>query len=381
MYEIIQDFNHDIFSEKEGPFVSIYQNTHTSPNEVQQDIITFKNHLKYAETSLQKKYDETVVNELLEPLRTLKENKIFWHNNTIGIAILASRNDYVVFRLHSNVKDKVIVADSFHTKPLIRHFQTGGTFDVLTLDREKFALYTCTQDQCHKVKFEEGTPITKKEVLGTLDDKGYLSHNSYNGSANQAMYHGHDDSKDVIEKDTERYFRYVDRFIKNTYSKPTKRPLVLWALTEHHGVFQKISKNKYLLEDGVKQSDKNLTEEKIQEKAWELIKPRYEKEITKLVEKYKQAHAKDLASDNLEEIGKKAIEGNISTALISADKSIPGKFNKTDGTITQESIEDPMYDDVLDDLAEHILNQGGEVLVLDEENMPTDKGIVAIYRY
>ncbi len=381
MYEIVEDFTHDIFKEKEGPFVSIYQNVHKAPSETQQDIIMFKNHLKTVEASLKEKYDDTLINTILDQIRPLKEEKDFWNTNREAIAIFASRNDYVVFRLNRPVKDKAIVADSFHIKPLIRYFQTRGTFDVLALNRESFSLYTCTQDICHEVSFEPGTPVTKEEVLGYLDEEGYLSHASYNGADSQAMYHGHEDNKNIIEKDTERYFRYVDHFINDTYSKPTNRPLILWALPEHQGEFRKISKNAYLIEEGINHSDNELTEEKVRATAWEVVEPKYKEEIQQIIDTYEHAHAKGLASDNINEIGKKAIAANIDTAIIQSEKTIAGKLNKEDGTIIEGKIKDPMYDDVLDDLAEVIHQQGGKVIVLDEEEMPTDKGIAAIFRY
>ncbi|MEC9485283.1 MAG: hypothetical protein UMR38_05355 [Candidatus Izemoplasma sp.] len=381
MYEIIQDFNHEIFEEKDGPFVSIYQNTHKIPNDVQQDLLTFKNLLKKVEKSLHENYDGDVAEAVLTPLRELKEVNSFWNTNTSAFALLATQNDFVVFRLNKEVKEKAIVADTFHTKPLIRHFQTRGTFDVLTLDREKFALYFCNQDVCHKVVFEEGIPVTKEEVLGTLDKDEYLSHASYNGAGNQAMYHGHEDNKDIIEKDTERYFRYVDHFINDTYSKPTNRPLVLWALPEHQGVFRKISKNKHLIDEGVNHSDKELTTDKIQEEAWEVVKPVYHKEIEELQNRYQHARSKGLGSDNIQDIGKKTIQGNVEAAIITAERSIPGKLNEVDGTILEGKLDNPRYDDVLDDLAEHITQQGGKVYVLKEDEMPTDTGIAAIYRY
>jgi hypothetical protein len=381
LYEIVEDFTHDIFKEKEGPFVSIYQNVHKSPSETQQDIIQFKNHLKTVESSLKEKYEDSLIHTILDQIRPLKEEKDFWNTNREAIAIFVSRNDYVVFRLNRPVKDKAIVADSFHIKPLIRYFQTRGTFDVLALNRESFTLYTCTQDTCHEVAFEPDTPITKEEVLGDLDEEGYLSHASYNGASGQAMYHGHEDNKDIIEKDTERYFRYVDHFINDTYSKPTNRPLVLWALTEHQGEFRKVTKNAQLIENGVKHSDKELTEDKVRKEAWAIVQPEYKKEIQHFIDKYEHALSKGLASDNINEIGKKAIAANIETAIIQSEKTIAGKLNKEDGTIIQGKIKDPMYDDVLDDLAEVIYQQGGKVIVLDEEEMPTDKGIAAIFRY
>jgi len=273
------------------------------------------------------------------------------------------------------------VADSFHKKPLIRYLQTRGAFDVLTLSKDNFALYTCTKELCHKVDFENDVAVTKEEVLGTLDESDYLSHASYNGASKEAMYHGHEDTKSIEKKDKERYFRYVDRFIAKTYSNPTKRPLVLWALAEHQGVFRKLSNNEHLVSDGVLQSDKDITESDVLEEAWSIIKPIYDQEIQELIERYKQAHSKGMASDNIHVIGKKLLEGNIETAIISSDKMIPGKVNLIDGSIIEGQLENPTQDDVLDDLAEGIMNQGGQVLVLADDDIPTDTGILVIYRY
>ena len=381
MIAIIHDFNHHIFAEKDGPFISIYQNTHKNPTASNHDILAFKNYLKTIEQTLKKDYDDTTMNALLDPLRKLQDNKTFWHGNRDAIAIFVSRSSNVVMRLNKPVKERVIIADSLHTKPLIRHFQTHSTFDVLTLNRDYFKLYTCTQDECHEVAFEEDTLISKKDVLGTLDDEKYLSHASYGGASNHAMYHGHEDTKEIVKKDTERYFRYVDAFIYDTYSKPTERPLILWTLPEHQSVFRKVSKSKYLIKEGVKLSDKGLTEEKIREKAWEIVEPYYQEDIKTMLDKYYQAQAKDMTSNELNTIAKKAVQGNIAVMFISADQSIPGKFNPTEGTVTLDASSEIKAEDVLDDLAEYTLQQGGSVYILDEEDMPTKGGISVIYRY
>ena len=38
-------------------------------------------------------------------------------------------------------------------------------------------------------------------------------------------------------------------------------------------------------------------------------------------------------------------------------------------------------DDVLDDLAEMVLKMDGQVYVLSSDQMPTDAGVAAVYRY
>ncbi|MBC3898775.1 hypothetical protein GH811_03995 [Acetobacterium malicum] len=51
------------------------------------------------------------------------------------------------------------------------------------------------------------------------------------------------------------------------------------------------------------------------------------------------------------------------------------------GTIVQGKIADPRVGDVYDDMAEVVLSRGGEVLILDNEDMPTESDIAAVYRY
>jgi hypothetical protein len=38
-------------------------------------------------------------------------------------------------------------------------------------------------------------------------------------------------------------------------------------------------------------------------------------------------------------------------------------------------------DDLLDEVSEHALKTGGEVVIVPAERMPTDTGVAAIYRF
>jgi hypothetical protein len=66
------------------------------------------------------------------------------------------------------------------------------------------------------------------------------------------MVHGHGGKKDVMDVETERFFRTVDRPIYDYCSKPSRVPLILGALPEHHNLFQKISHNEFLTDEGIK---------------------------------------------------------------------------------------------------------------------------------
>ena len=82
------------------------------------------------------------------------------------------------------------------------------------------------------------------------------------------MYHGHGGAKPEIDKDTEKFFRYIDRYVEETYSKPTKLPLMLVALREHHPTFAAVSSNPYLLKEGIMGEYTAFSLEQLREKTW-----------------------------------------------------------------------------------------------------------------
>jgi len=64
-----------------------------------------------------------------------------------------------------------------------------------------------------------------------------------------------------------------------------------------------------------------------------------------------------------------------------AEKSIAGKLTNGSGAVEFADIDDVKIDDLLDDLAEATLVQGGKVLVMNKEQVPGETGAAAIYRY
>ena len=61
---------------------------------------------------------------------------------------------------------------------------------------------------------------------------------------------GQDSKSDDVDNDTERFFLAVDRAILEHYSQPSKLPLMVAALPEHHSFFHRISRNPFLMAEG-----------------------------------------------------------------------------------------------------------------------------------
>lgn len=377
--ELINTLEHPIFEEQGGPFISIYQTTHRDPSKNEEDALRFKNLIKEAEKQLEVNYPDEDPKDVLNPLYDIESNTQFWNQTQEGIAVFSSKNHTVAFRFSQPIRDVAVVSETLYAIPLIRLFQTLDDYYVLALSKDSFRLFYGNRDKVSEVTFDEDQPTTKEEVLGTLETDNNVTHGSYGGGGG-AQYHGHEDAKKVEEEDMKRFFRYVDEFVDDTYTKTSGSPLILWALPKAQGVFRKVSKNDNLMEDGVEKSTKELTEDEVRDQTWSIIEPVYEEGVNDLVERFNTAVFKEQASDVYTEVFQAALEGRVDTLLIEEARIIPGYLNdKNEPVIFEEASKDTH--DLLDTLAKLVIDQGGSIRVLSKEKMPSDTGFAAIYRY
>jgi hypothetical protein len=381
-YRIASEFPHPIIEEKEGPFISLYQETHKHFPENKKDLIVFKNVLKDVFSSLEKTFDKRDVDVLMKPLREIAMDKELWDHMEEGLAILANRNDCVIYRLQESVETKAIVANSFHIKPLIKLFQSVDRYHILALTTKSFKLYQGNQFDLKEVRLDPSIKVDIHDVLGEQHTDAYLTHGTYGGPGqNTNIYHGHVCDKAESEKDIEKYFRYVDDVILSHYSKPRKLPLILLAVKEHHGAFMKISNNPYLMNEGIKTSPSALTESEIRKSVWDVVEPVYKQKIDYYQKSFEQAYANGLAAIDVNELVKRSVTGRIETLFVEANHVIPGTIDPVTQEITYRKITDPGVDDILDDLAQRVLANKGNVFVLEKEHMPHGSSVAGIYRY
>lgn len=87
----------------------------------------------------------------------------------------------------------------------------------------------------------------------------------------------------------------------------------------------------------------------------------------------------NLARKNIFEIAKLAVKGRIRKLIVADGLRIFGKINMKTGGLTLHPFElDHEDDDILDDLAQTVLQNGGEVLVVDKSLIPNRRVAMAI---
>ena len=379
--EIVNEFPHEFLKGQAETSISIYQPTHRYRPENQQDPIRFKNLLQKVHKELSKKHDANEVKKMLEPLEKLEGDRPFWAHAGDGLALFATKDRVIAYRLQRPVPELAIVSDSFHIKPLIRVFQSADRYHLLGVNRQQFKLFEGNRYGIEEVEIPEELAKTKEEALGDQVTESYLGTGNSGGAAGTAMMHGHGGKKDEIDIDIERYFRYVDRTIADNYSKPMKLPLYLVTLAEYQTEFKELSHNPHLQAEGIKSDFEALDLEQLRKQAWELVEPTYIQKTKDLVDNFENAKASDQGSSDIKEIAKAASEDRIKRLMLEDGYLYPGKIDLETGEIQTKALEESTVDDVFDDLAEAVFRTGGEVVVLPKERMPVQTGAAAIFRW
>lgn len=358
--------------EGEQPCISIYLPTSRLTSESDANRIGFKNQLKKVEQSLGLRQQQHAAHsKLLEPLLRLVDDQGFWADQREGIAVFRSPQRLMLRRLLRPITELADVANSFHLKPLIRILRESSRYQVLCVSSERVALY-----EGNRVSFGE-VPLHPDVPRNMADALGEPSHVT---KTRRTVY----DLGDSEQKDDQlrRYFRRVDQAVWDHHSRRAQVPLIFAGLGEYHGFFHEASHNPNLLENGIRRDPfKAIQQRKLHELAWDVMQPVYDSQLAELRGKFAEAKAYDKAADRLENVARLAAFGKLGTLMVQDDYHVAGVLDRGTGEITWEPMHDPGVGDVVDDIAELVLRQGGDVMVLPRAQMPCVTGVAAIQRY
>lgn len=378
---LINDFSIGLIDAAGPPCLSLYQPTHRAFPDKQQDPIRFRNLLRELEESLRREYSTRDVRPLIEPFERLAEDAGFWRMRTLdGLAVLAAPDFFRVYRFQRPVPELAVVADSFYIKPLIRLLQSADGYYVLGLDRQQIRFYEGNRDRLDEVELAPGIPRTSAKGPGGEDRERHFSTWTPGGTSGNILY-GKGSQSEIVDDNTERFFRAVDQATLEQYSHPSGRPLLLAALPENQSIFRGLSRNPFLLNEEIDINPNALSLEGLRERAWRAVEPHYLTRLTGLIESFEVMSAHELGDADLARVARSVVAGRVGTLLIDADRRIPGRLDAMTGAITYNDLSDPAVNDLLDDLGELVLKKGGQIVIVPADRMPTDTGIAAIYRF
>jgi hypothetical protein len=366
-----------------GPCVSIYQSTHRTPAGIEEDRLRFKNLLRAAEDRLLRDgLRGPDARGLLGPGRALLEDGLFWQRRSDGLAVFLAPGTSRHLGLPAPFQELVVVGDRFHVKPLLAVLAGDGRYYVLALSQDEVRLFAGTRYGVSEVDLE-GVPASLAEALRHDDPEKQLqwhTRTQQRGGERAAMFHGHgvgtDDAKDRLL----RYFRAVDSGLRD-FLRDEDAPLVLAGVEYYFPIYREAGTYPHIIEEGIPGNPEKLRPEELGRRAWELVRPRFDRVREEALARCRELLGTGRASTRLEEVLPAAYHGRVDTLLFTPDIQAWGRFDPENGHVELDEAEKAGDQDLLDLAVAHALSNRGRIYPEERSRMPEGSPVAAVFRY
>jgi hypothetical protein len=283
------------------------------------------------------------------------------------------------YSLPASLPERVVVADTFHLRPLLRFLQTNQRYFLLALSQKQVRLYEGTPFSLSRVDVP-GLPSSLHDALGSEHDPAFLNVRTAGRSREARIYHGHGDAEDTREEDLRRYFRTIDAAIWKVL-RNEQVPLVLAGVVRYLPLFRQLSRYGLLAEQSIEGNVDDIGADELLGRARPVVDEVFRTSREQALEELEHARGRGLAELNLRAIGRHAVEGRVRRLLLGEGRSTSGLFDFETGRIRPGAADGSVPDDALDDLAQAVLVRDGEVLTLPAEQMPKGAAAAALLRW
>ncbi|HRY42909.1 MAG TPA: hypothetical protein P5164_03080 [Thermoanaerobaculia bacterium] len=335
--------------------------------------VRFRNLVRQAEALLAERYDARRIRELIAPLGGLAEAVDVFTPGPEGLAAFRADGVLETYRLWPPPPERAVVADSFHVKPLLRSLQDRNRYHVLALGSRRVALFDGSErGLVPRVLPGLPAPLEPSAASGGRGGGGRASR----GGPGKVPAEGEGGRRE----ETLRLFRAADGALREAL--PGATPILLAGSGSVLPAFRDVCTHPAVFPEGVEGAVDDVGIDELHERVLPTALRALEARNARLVEDFRKAQDRGLASDVLTTVAEAAVAGRVRRLVVAGGKTLFGRVDRETGEVTLHAGQSgPQDDDVLDDLAETVLARGGEVFVLDATKMPHEAAAVAIYRW
>ncbi|GAB4279821.1 MAG: hypothetical protein Kow0056_13510 [Coriobacteriia bacterium] len=368
-----------------GERVSIYMPVHPQAADGAQDIIRLKNLIRSAkETLLDLGWSRRDADMLLQEATDLLEDGLFWRQGGDGIALFASLQEGLVFRLPYAFEEFVSVGQTFHIKPLLPLLADDLRFSLLALSLSHVRLLQGDRWTVRDVTPPDIPTSLAEAQQHLVLEKASLVHSAGpprgGGVQRSAQYHGHgaterDDKTRILE-----FFRLVDAGIRNRLYAHAA-PLVLAGVDHLRHAFRDVCSYRNLMDEGVEGSPDGQPLAALHSSALRIMESRVDEIRDEAAQRVEDRLGTGLASAELREILAAAHFGRVDTLFIARDEHVWGRFDPLSGEMETASEPSPGLEDLLDRAAIDSLSRRGRVFAVASGDVPGGSSAAALFRY
>jgi hypothetical protein len=312
-----------------APCISLYLPTHRRLPQGKQDPVRFKNLMRTAERLLRSEYTNRDTKALLHPLEELAQGD-FWRGQMGGLA-------------------------------LFRSFYEGSRCSLSQVD-----LPDLPKSLDESFAKEQGEAVLNAYAVGP-------------GQA-EAIYYGYGVSPEKRVKDKlAPFFRAVDTALWDDLLRNERAPVILAGVGYHHPIYRSVSRYPFLAEQTVEGNFDHVTPGHLHAKVWPVVHDFFRVREEQVLGEYAALSVRGQTTQDLFTIARATVSRRVGYLLIAQGAHVWVLMDRGSGRIVQRSAQPDTRDgDVLDDLAEATLAQGGEVVMLERTRLPGHSPVASI---
>lgn len=379
--QLINDFN-TLLNYETHPCVSLYLPTERDSSEYQTNRLRLKNLLRSAENQLP--LDEAPqLKPQFDRANALLEHEGFWHHQNEGMAVFLSQDNFLCYRLPKNFEEAVYIGPRFHINPLIPLINDNKSFYVIAISLNTIRLFHCTRYQINPIELGD-IPDSLSEALQLEESENHMQFHTQSSPGNTgqgAIFHG---QGGLDDKHKDRVYRFIQTVEKEITGKLQSRnePLVFAGVEFLFAMYKQANTYPHLHEaDHVKGSMEETKALDLLPQAWQIIQPHFQADFDKISDRFHALKQKKKASDHLNEIIPASVYKRVGTLCVVLDRHQWGGFDSANDRVGVQSENNPGNEDLLNFAAVHTLRNGGNVYAAEQNQMPTQSPIGAVFRY
>lgn len=385
--ELPGNLDRPLFSElagfKNGCCISIYIPTNASGAAVneQQDAIRFKTALQQAANQLEvKDWSAGVIKTLLQPGYDLVQDEIFWTQLTAGLAVFIAEGYFKFIKMPVAPQEDLVVENSFYVTPLVPLLTSNEQFYVVVISKKQVKLFRGDAFglECLQVP-ELNNGLGDAPII---DGGSETTFRLSEGGGGSASYHGHGGGNHLDDKAIiATYLETADDVLWKEVLHDKNAPLLIAGVEYLIPIYKSVTDYTYLWDDVLTGSYEHMDTATLYTHVREKMRPLFEQKRTKALTLYGNQAGTNLTSAILEDIVPAAYYGRVAHLFVKKGTHVWGAFDEMENTLKKHGVDTRESEDLIDNAVEKTLQNGGEVHVLEADQMPTDSDLAAIMRY
>ncbi len=368
-----------LVSHQRGPCVSIYLPTERRGPETRQNPLRFRHAIAEALDELTNGgFRQSEAEAVVAPVMHLADDNDFWQHQEDGLALMVAPGNSDVFRLPQSFDPLVVVADRFHIKPLVPLVAAGTEFYVLTLSHNNIRLLRGSRFRVSELELED-VPTSVAEALWYRDPETELQYHGTSAGATALAFHGHGLGDESTNEELVAFFRHVDKGVSAIVNSG-RAPVVLAGVAYLHPLYRHVT-NLDVVDEGIEGNTDKLSAEVLHDRAWPLVAPIFDKQRDRARQRFEADwHAGNgTASGSVPEVVVAAHQGRVATLFTPLGRQQWGSVDPTTFEVTMNDSEHST--DLYDLAAAATWRNGGEVHVVDPNDIPGGGELAAVLRY